>query len=149
MHAVIEGVPQEYIEKQWTYGEVRRVEHLRAHNYYDGVDHGADYTALADYLFDHWTPDQGSHRWKSTRNMRQPEVEVTEEPAGPEDKRNYPDPGIPDTPEGYILVKAKATKYGFNSFLYVRDPKPDRQRKEKRRRKEERRQRKKEQALIR
>ena len=59
MHMVSEGVPEEYIRKQWYLGSVVRIEHLREHCYYDGVDHGQDYTGLANYLFDHWTPEQG------------------------------------------------------------------------------------------
>lgn len=50
MHMVSEGVPEEYIRKQWYLGSVVRIEHLREHCYYDGVDHGQDYTGLANYL---------------------------------------------------------------------------------------------------
>lgn len=138
MHALIEGVPEDDISSKWTYGDVKRVEPLREHNFYDGVDHGRDYTALANYMLDHWTPDQGTHKWKATRNLRQPEVEVTEGPARPGADAAHPDPEIPEPPEGYILVEAKATKYGFNSFKYVKDPKPKRQRDRKEKRKRQR-----------
>ena len=74
-HMVSEGVPKEIISEKWKYGKIKRVENLREHNWYDGVDHGQDYTALANYLFKHWTPEQGGHRWKQTRNAKKPERE--------------------------------------------------------------------------
>lgn len=124
VHMIIEGAPADYIEAQWSYGDVRRVEPMREHNYYDGVDHGRDYTALADYMFNHWTPDQGQRKWKATRNLRQPEIEVETEPASEEAKRTYHDSKLPETPKGYILIEAQSTKYGFNRFRYVLDPRP-------------------------
>lgn len=127
VHALIEGVPKDIIESKWTYGEVCRIEQLREHNYYDGVDHGRDYTAVADYMFDHWTPEQGQRKWIATKNLCRPEVEVTTEPAGIAAKKGY-DAGIPEIPAGYIFIEAKQTKYGFSSFKYVLDPKPKRQR---------------------
>ena len=129
VHMIIEGVPDDYIRKQWTYGSVTRVDPLREHNYYDGVDHGRDYTALADYLINHWTPEQGQRKWKATRNLRQPEVEVMTEPAPEAVKRAGKDSTIPETPKGYIFIEAKSTKYGFNCFKYVIDPRPERRRK--------------------
>ena len=128
-HMLIEGVPQEFIRQQWTYGDVVRIEPLREHNYYDGVDHGRDYTALADYMLNHWTPEQGQRKWKGTRNLKQPEIETVTEPASDSVKRNHHDSTVPDTPAGYVFVEAKETKYGFNCFKYVLDPNKDRQRK--------------------
>lgn len=75
MHMVSEGVPAEEIKKQWIYGEIVDIQPLRAHNFYGGVDHGADYTGLANYLFDHWTEEQGGHRYKISRNYIRPEEE--------------------------------------------------------------------------
>lgn len=49
-HMLTDGVPEEAIRKQWTLGSVNRCEHLRAHIHYDGIDHGPDYTGLANYL---------------------------------------------------------------------------------------------------
>lgn len=63
IHMVSDGIPEDFIEKKWEFGSVLRIEHLREHNYYNGIDHGQDYTGLANYLFDHWTPEQGGHRW--------------------------------------------------------------------------------------
>lgn len=39
-HMLSDGVPEEAIKKQWIYGSIVRIDHLREHNYYDGVDHG-------------------------------------------------------------------------------------------------------------
>ena len=54
LHMVSEGIPEDMITKLWGMGEIVRIEHLREHNYYSGIDHGQDYTGLANYLFDHW-----------------------------------------------------------------------------------------------
>lgn len=142
-HMLIEGIPEDFVRSQWTYGDVVRVDHLREHNYYDGVDHGRDYTALADYMLNHWTPEQGQRKWKGTRNLKQPEIEVIKESAGEAVKRSFHDSKVPDTPEGYMFVDAKETKYGFNCFKFVLDPKKKRQRKLKGRKEDKRRQRKK------
>jgi len=120
---VSDGLPQEFIESKWEFGSVLRIEHLREHNYYDGIDHGQDYTGLANYLFDHWTPEQGGHRWKQTRNARKPEREEAKEI-----KREYTEAKPPRAPKGYILVETKSTKYGYLYFKYVLEP-PKRTRK--------------------
>jgi len=116
LHMLSDGVPQDYIEKQWIYGNVNRIEHLRLHNFYDGVDHGQDYTALANYLFEHWEPAQGKHRWKQTRNARQPEREQAKACV-----RVYTEHRPPRAPKGYKLVETRATKYGYLYFKYVAD----------------------------
>lgn len=118
LHMLSNGIPKEYIEKQWVYGSVNRIEHLRAHNFYDGVDHGQDYTALANYLFEHWEPAQGKHRWKQTRNARQPEKEDATICIS-----KYSEDHPPRPPKGYMLVETRATKYGYLYFKYVVDPK--------------------------
>lgn len=119
-HMLSEGVPEDVILKLWYYGEIKRCDHLRAHNYYDGVDHGQDYTGLANYLFDHWTPEQGGRRrWKQTANLLRPSkgrpVEV---------KREYSATRPPRAPKGYILVESKNTKYGYCYFKFVLKPSP-------------------------
>lgn len=121
-HMVSEGVPEELIRRLWRWGEVVQVSRLRDHNYYDGVDHGRDYTGLANYLFGHWTPEQGGRRrWRGTANLRKPDkgkpVEV---------KREYSEKHPPRTPKGYILVESKKTKYGYFYFKYVLKPEPHR-----------------------
>ena len=127
LHMVSEGIPEETIKKKWTFGEVSRITHLRAHNYYDGVDHGADYTGLANYLFDHWKPDFGGHRWKSSKNLRRPERERPKEV-----KRNYTEQKPPKPPRGYVLVETKANQYGYLYFKYIKEP-PGAEEKRKRR----------------
>ncbi len=116
-HMVSEGVPEDAILKKWGLGAITRIEHLREHCYYDGVDHGQDYTGLATYLFNHWTPEQGGHRWKQTRNARKPE---REEPT--EVKREYTESRPPRPPKGYILVEASSNSWGYLYFKYVVEP---------------------------
>lgn len=117
IHMVSDGIPEDFIEKKWEFGSVLRIEHLREHNYYNGIDHGQDYTGLANYLFDHWTPEQGGHRWKQTRNAKKPEAEKPTEV-----KRNYSEAKPPRPPKGYIFVEAKSTKCGYQYFKYVLEP---------------------------
>lgn len=117
IHMVSDGIPEDFIEKKWEFGSALRIEHLREHNYYNGIDHGQDYTGLANYLFDHWTPEQGGHRWKQTRNAKKPEAEKPTEV-----KRNYSEAKPPRPPKGYIFVEAKSTKYGYQYFKYVLEP---------------------------
>ena len=124
-HMLSDGIPEEDIIRLWGMGEVVRVEHLKEHCYYDGVDHGQDYTGLADYLFDHWTPEQGGHRWKQTRNLKKPDAENTK-PV----KRNYTAKKPPRPPKGFIYVGGYETKYGFLYFKYVKKP-PERRRRRK------------------
>ena len=116
-HMLSEGVPEEIIRKQWTYGRIVTCVHLRAHNFYDGVDHGQDYTSLANYLFSHWTSEQGGHRWKQSRNTRKPGQETPREI-----KREYAEDKPPRPPKGYILVETMGTNYGYLYFKYVREP---------------------------
>lgn len=118
-HMVTEGIPKEFIQEKWTYGSVIRISNLRAHNYYDKKDHGKDYTGLANYLFDHWTPEQGGHRWKMSKNARKAEVENTQEV-----KRDYTVEKPPRAPKGYILVEAQANQYGYLYFKYIVAPEP-------------------------
>ena len=120
IHMLSEGVSEDLIIKLWGMGDIRRVEHLRAHNYYNGIDHGPDYTGLANYLFNHWTPEQGGRRrWTQTANLLRPAkgkaVEV---------KREYSETRPPRAPKGYILVESKNTKYGYCYFKFVRQPVP-------------------------
>lgn len=118
-HMVSDGIPEDMITKLWGVGEIVRIERLKKHNYYHGVDHGQDYTGLANYLFDHWTPEQGGHRWKATKNLDKPE----REPNTPV-KRSYTEHKPPRPPKGYILVESRATKYGYLYYKYVRKPEP-------------------------
>ena len=121
LHVVSEGVPESELRKKWTFGEVVRISHLRAHCRYDGVDHGADYTGLANYLFDHWREEFGGHRWRATRNARQPERETPTEA-----RRQYGETKPPRAPKGYILVETKSNRYGYLYFKYVKNPAAER-----------------------
>ncbi len=115
-HMVSQGIPKDFISKKWKYGKIKRIDNLRPHNYYDGVDHGQDYTGLANYLFDHWTPEIGGHRWFKTKNARKPE---REEPTEVHVRGGYTEKRAPVAPKGYTLVETKATKYGCYYYKYV------------------------------
>lgn len=118
MHMLVEGIPAEFILDKWRFGEITRIEHLRKHNKYGGIDRGQDYEGLANYLFDHWEPIQGQHRWMQTKNAKQPEREELIEC-----NEFYNTVNIPPAPKGYILIEIKFTKYGYFNYRYVIDPK--------------------------
>lgn len=124
-HMLSDGVPEEVIRQKWNLGNIIRIDHLKEHNYYDGIDCGEDYTGLANYLFDHWTPEQGRKRWSATQNLIKPEEEAPKEI-----KREYTETKAPLAPKGYILVESKSTKYGYLYFKYVKKP-PKKSRKNK------------------
>lgn len=115
-HILIKGIPEEFVAKKWKYGTVVRIEPLRAHCWYNGVDHGADYTGLARYMFDHWTPEQGGHRWFQTKNAKQPEKET---PTEVRITGGYSEKRPPVAPKGFKLVSVKTTPYGYRLFKYV------------------------------
>ena len=114
-HMVSNNVPEECIRKNWWYGTVIRIEPLREHNYYEGKDYGQDYTGLANYLFDHWTEEQGGHHWIQIGKPLLPEAE---EPT--ECKRDYSEQKPPLPPKGYRLVETQANQYGYLYFKYVK-----------------------------
>ena len=121
-HAIIEGVPKEFIKAKWDGGEIDRIDHLREHVKYDGVDHGQDYTGLATYLFDHWTPEQGAKHWRGTKSLVKPDHEKPTPVL-----RHYSDTKPPKAPKGYAFVEGRTTQYGFLYYKYVREiPKPAR-----------------------
>jgi len=114
-HMISNGLSEEQIRQRWKGGNVKHIKPLRKNNYYNEVNHGQDYTALANYLFNHWTAEQGGHRWKATKNIIQPE---REEPTIV--KRNYTESKPPKAPKGYKLVEARSNQYGYLYFKYVR-----------------------------
>ena len=114
-HMLSDGIPKDFIEKSWQSGTVKRVEPLRSRNFYDGVDCGQDYSGLANYLFDHWTAEQGGHYYMATRNIRQPEEE-----APVEVKRLYTKDKPPAPPRGYVLVASSETDFGFLYYKYIK-----------------------------
>lgn len=115
-HMLIKGIPEEFIKQKWKYGEVVRIEPLREHCWYDGVDHGPDYSGIARYMFGHWTPEQGGHRWFQTKNVKQPDKE---EPTEVRITGGYSEKRPPVAPKGYKLVTVKTTPYGYLYFKYV------------------------------
>lgn len=117
MHMLSDGVPEETIREKWGLGRITRIANLKKHCYYDGKDHGQDYTGLAGYLFDHWTPEQGGHHWKATKNLAKPE---REKPAAV--KTAYDQKRAPRCPKGYMLVERSATSYGCYYYKYVKIP---------------------------
>lgn len=125
-HMISEGLSEQMIREQWGLGDVIRSDYLREHNYYNGVDYGRDYTGLANYLFDHWTPEQGGHRWKQTKNLNKPDRETPTIVI-----RNYSEKHPPRAPKGYILVESRATKFGYLYFKYILEP-PKKTRRKKR-----------------
>lgn len=118
-HMVSSGIPQEFISQKWKYGKVKRFSPLRAHNWYDGMDHGQDFTGLCVYLFDHWTEEVGGHRWFQTQNARQPDAE---KPTEVRITGGYSEKRPPVAPKGYMLVETKVTRYGYLYFKYVVRP---------------------------
>lgn len=128
LHMISDGIPEDEIGRIWGLGSVIEVRHLREHNYYmDGngnkVDHGRDYKALADYLHGHWKKEFGGHRYKASRSCVRPEPEPATEAV-----REYSPKHPPVAPRGYILVEARTTKYGYQYYKYVVDPRSEHKR---------------------
>jgi len=114
-HIVSDGISAIAIRSRWVEGDVVRIESLREDNYYNGKNHGRDYTGLAGYLFDHWTPEQGTRKYRETRKTIEkpkPETEQTE-------KKHYLKKP-PSVPKGYKIVEARAGQYGYLYFKAVK-----------------------------
>lgn len=125
LHMITDGIPASELARLWGLGSVAESKALRKHNYYldkngSKVDHGQDYTSLANYLHGHWREEFGGHRWKASRNCVKPEAEPATEAV-----RDYSTERPPVAPRGYVLVEARATQYGFLYFKYVLDPKKE------------------------
>lgn len=117
VHMLVHGIQTNVLLKKWGYGEIKDVSELWAHVKYDGTDRGADYTSLANYLFDHWEPEQGPHRYHHTRNAKKPDVDGYR-PC----RRLYSEDHPPAALKGYKLVSAVCTRYGYQCFTYVVEP---------------------------
>lgn len=122
-HLVTKGIPRDAIVEKWELGGVTRIKRLREHNYYDGVDHGQDFSGLANYLFNHWTPEQGGHRCKMSGKYSRPEPETPTEV-----KRTYTEDKAPVPPRGYMLVESRSTPYGYIYYKYIKIPPMDKHR---------------------
>ena len=70
-----------------------------------------------------WRKEFGGHRYKATRNCIRPEPEPATEAV-----REYSPKHPPVAPRGYILVEARTTKYGYQYYKYVYNPKEERKR---------------------
>ena len=128
LHMISDGIPEDEIGRIWGIGSVIEVRHLREHNYYmdengNKVDHGRDYKALADYLHGHWKKEFGGHRYKASRSCVRPEPEPATEAV-----HEYSPKHPPVAPRGYILVEARTTKYGYQYYKYVVDPRSEHKR---------------------
>lgn len=113
-HMLSNGIPESTIKEKWHEGNIFHCKNLRENNRYEGIDCGRDYTGIADYLWKHWTEEQGGHRWKATRNLMLPDVE-----AATEVKRRYGEKKPPKAPPGYKLVAVHSTEWGYFNFKYV------------------------------
>ena len=109
-HMVSHGIPKDWIEKNWSYGRCVRAVVLRRNCRYDGADRGQDYQGLANYLFNHWTKEQGGQRYFATRNARKPEEERATEVHV---RHTYSAQRPPRPPKGYRLTVAEGNQYGF------------------------------------
>ncbi len=119
-HLIILGAAEKDIIEKWTGGNIARAEHLRKHNYYNGVDQGEDFTALAEYLFHHTEQVTKGRRWKQTKKLEQPKEQKPQKVC-----RSYSEKKPPKAPEGYKLVAVQTSEYfgsGYVCFKYVRIP---------------------------
>ena len=120
-HMVSEGIPEEGIRSAWTYGKIVETDALRKINKrrIDGqlVNCGQDYSALAAYMFAHWSSEQGGHRYFFTRNRKEPIVEAPKEC-----RRRYTAEKPPRAPKGWRIIEVKTTDYGYACYKYVYDP---------------------------
>lgn len=125
-HMVSKGLTKEVIREKWGMGKIDRIVELRKECWYEDepgkwVNHGPDYTQLADYLIGHWTEEQGGHRYKCTKNARVPKVDKADIK---EVKRDYCEKHPPRAPKGYMLVACEGNQYGYWWFKYVKKPAP-------------------------
>ena len=111
-----EGLTAENVAAAWRDGSVIRIDHLREHNRYEGVDHGRDYTAVASYMFEHWTTEQGGHYAYCSRTLSQPEEETPREIV-----REYTPDKPPVEPKGFRFVSCTWNRYGYMIFKYVKE----------------------------
>ncbi len=89
------------------------------------VDYGRDYTGLANYLFfDHWTPEQGGHRWKQTKNLKRPERE-----GAYRRKTELLDDAPSRPPKGYVFSRVKKLNGATSILSMLTPPKHERRRK--------------------
>lgn len=121
LHMLTDGIPPEVITELWKYGSVVRCAKFRDHNIDNatGKDHGHDYSNIANYCFDHWTPEQGKgKRYYHTNNFKQPEREKPTVCVWHYDSKHPP-----KAPKGYVYTgDCFITSYGYMRFRYIVDP---------------------------
>ena len=118
-HLIISGVSEGDILGKWLLGDIAKVEHLRKDNYYNGINHGEDFTSLAIYLHQHTPTEHKGKRWKQTKNIQQPIQEKAKQV-----KRVYSPERPPKAPKGFMFVEARTSDYyksGYVYFKYVRE----------------------------
>lgn len=118
-HLIIDGVAESDILNKWIHGKVSKAEHLREHNYYNGIDHGEDFTDLACYLHRHTPPEHKGKRWYQTKNLQKPNQKPAKEV-----KTAYSEKNPPKAPKGYIFVESYRCTYYVSSYIrfkYVRE----------------------------
>ena len=115
-HMIAQDIDDATIRECWKYGNVDHIEHLREEcRDAQGRSIGRDYTALANYCFDHWTEEIGGHYYFHTNNLREPVVEELREC-----EQDYSTGIIPEAPVGYELISVKSTNYGYLHFHFAR-----------------------------
>lgn len=117
-HMLSDGIPEEAIKELWTWGGIKHCVHLRENTRYNGIDCGQDYTGLANYLYDHWTREQGGRvRYKYSRKT----VKMPDEEKPTECKVNYSPERPPVAPKGYRFLYVDYNRYGYMCFHYVKE----------------------------
>lgn len=116
-HLIVSGVSEGDLLGKWFLGDIAKVEHLRKDNYYNGLNHGEDFTALAIYLHQHTPAEHRGKRWKQTKNIQQP-VQEKSKPI----KKVYNEKNLPKAPKGYVLAEVKSCEFfnGYICFKYLR-----------------------------
>ena len=113
IHIIIEGVDPVKIGDIWSRGFVY-LKALYEYSEHNCTSCGADYTAVARYMFDQAIAEIGQHRYYISRNADKPEVQEPEVCT-----EIYTLSHCPEEP-GYILVRSYADVYGNLFFWYAR-----------------------------
>lgn len=96
-HLLLANVQAKQIADKWTFGKIKKIEALYKKNFdADGQDCGEDYSRLANYMFKHCKDIKGK-KWKQSRNLVQPLVEIKE--------RKYDKRGTPKAKDGFVLLE--------------------------------------------
>ena len=124
IYLIISGISESDIIGKWNDGNIIRAEKLRESNYYNGIDCGEDFTALAIYLHSHTPDNVKGRRWRQTKTIQQP---IEEKPT--EIKRVYSESKPPKAPEGFMYIPQafQTNEYygsGYMRFKYVRITEP-------------------------